>query len=82
MSDKYGRDPEALAWARERVEKQLAFVERMAAHLAEKGETAKAEGYRGAAWRMRSMLIGGDGCVVGAFDERLPEFLAALDGAK
>lgn len=82
MNDKFDRDPEALAWAREKLTKQLDFVERMASHLADKGETEKAEGYRGAAWRVRSTLIGGEGCVVGGFDERLPEFLSLLDGAK
>ena len=81
MNDKFDRDPEALAWAREKLTKQLKFVERMAAHLDEKGETEKAKGYRGAAWRISSMLIGGEGCVVGGFDERLPEMLALLDSA-
>ena len=29
---------------------------------------------------MRSRLIGGDGCVVAAFDARLPKWVAALKG--
>jgi hypothetical protein len=73
---KYGSDPEALSWARERVEKALQRVEDMAAHLAEKGEVDKAEGYRGAAWRVRSLLIGGEGCSVAAFDGRMADFYA------
>ena len=80
MSDerdrKYGSDPEALAWARERIEKALARVEDMAAHLADKGQADKADGYRGAAWRVRSLLIGGEGCSVGAFDPRMVDFYA------
>jgi hypothetical protein len=72
----YGSDPEALAWARERVEKALARVEDMAAHLTERGELDKAEGYRGAAWRIRSLLIGGEGCSVASFDGRMADFYA------
>lgn len=80
MSD-YSRDPEALAWAREKVAKQIDFIGEMADHLTEKGEADRADGYRQAAERMRSMLIGGSGCVVGAFDERLPEALRLIDQA-
>ena len=72
----YGSDPDALAWARERVEKALGRVEDMADHLAGKGQDDKAEGYRGAAWRVRSLLVGGEGCSVGAFDERMADFYA------
>lgn len=72
----YGSDPEALAWARSKVEIALKRVEDMAAHLASKGEDDKANGYRGAAWRVRSLLIGEGGCSVAAFDERMVDFYA------
>jgi hypothetical protein len=73
---KYGSDPEALAWARSKVEIALRRVEDMGNHLAEKGKPEKAEGYRGAAWRVRSLLVGGEGCSVGSFDERMADFYA------
>lgn len=72
----YGSDTEALAWARDRVEAAVRRVDDMAAHLESKGEADKANGYRGAAWRIRSLLLGGEGCSVGAFDERMADYYA------
>lgn len=41
---RFGSDPEALEWARERVEKALGRAEDMAAHLEAKGDAEKASG--------------------------------------
>lgn len=73
---RYGSDPEALAWARSKVELALKRVEDMAKHLKSRGETEQAEGYSGAQWRVASLLLGGEGCSVGAFDPRIADFYA------
>lgn len=72
----FGSDPDALQWARERAQAAIDKAEAMAAHLASKGDAAKADGYRGAIWRISSLLIGGEGCSVGAFDPRMADFYA------
>lgn len=69
---RYDTDPDALAWARTRVQHQ---IDRLAAFEARAAETGKANLAHGLSMARRSteqLLLGGEGCVVGAFDERRP----------
>jgi hypothetical protein len=69
---RYDTDPDALAWARTRVQHQ---IDRLAAFEARAAETGKANLAHGLSMARRSteqLLLGGEGCVVGAFDARRP----------
>ena len=68
-------DPEALAWARARVEREIARMQDFQ-------RQAKAKGRDPLPWlRHKNLLhrafIGGSGCVIAAFDERRPAIRAA-----
>lgn len=77
---KFDLDPEALAWARTKVEKfikKMRNFEEQASH----GDPYSPERER--QWRVfgnivRMDLIGGEGCVIALFDERLPTILPLL----
>lgn len=78
---KFDYDPEALAWARGKVKE---YIDR----LAEFEKQAKAEGdVRAATGCAVSRVLaerhflGDGGCVIGAFDERLPEWAKRIDNA-
>lgn len=74
---KYDTDSEALAWAREKVQ---AFVDKMRnfeRQAAEKGTTDPAQ-WRKIANIVEDHFIGGRGCVIASFDERMPTFAPIL----
>lgn len=78
---KYDTDPEALAWARAKVEE---FMDR----LAQFEKQAKADyntiteyGCGVARALAQRHFLGDGGCTIGAFDERLPDFVKSVDGA-
>lgn len=82
---RYDTDPDALAWARTKVQH---YIDRLAAfeqQATESSSSNKARGLRVARRSAEQTLIGGEGCVVGAFDERRPVMFAgdyaAPDGA-
>lgn len=78
MTD-YDRDPEAIAWARRKIERSIDMADR-GSRESETGE--QRERWRFAAWFMRREFIGsGEGCVITAFDERLPAHRARMDTA-
>lgn len=77
---KFDLDPEALAWARAKVQ---GFIDKMRdfEEQAKHGDPYSPERER--QWRVfgniaESHFIGGKGCVIAAFDERLPSILPAL----
>lgn len=77
----FDRDPEALAWARGKVERALGAVTDLAASAERPGreeDAHKATGMRLAVWKLRKSLLGDGGCTVGSLDPRLPE-LPRLD---
>lgn len=78
MHSKYDRDPEALAWAREKVEGLVCKMKKFEQQALENGTTDPKQ-WRRIANILQMELIGGDGCVVARFDHRLPEFCALLD---
>lgn len=78
---KFDRDPEALAWARAHVQRQIDKMRRFEAKAEAEGATDPVQ------WRkfgnlLDSAFIGGDGCVIASFDARKPEYLAMLDGSR
>jgi hypothetical protein len=81
MADsKFDRDPEALAWARSRVE---TFVAKMRDFEEQASHAIPDAPERVHQWKVfgniaESHFIGGSGCVIAAFDERLPKILGAL----
>lgn len=79
MSD-FDTDPAALAWARERVQHHVDRYRRFEAERIAAGEDPQP--WRGLANFMQRDLIGGEGCVIASFDERLPQFRAATASAK
>lgn len=66
-------DPEALAWARAKIQREYERARDM------ERKSAEPTLWRFLANALRRNLIGGTGCVIGAFDERLPQVLAAAE---
>lgn len=81
MGTNYDLDPDALAWARAKVERLINRFADFERQCTEKGDTDRAKAWKRAAWDVRRGLIGGEGCVIGAFDERLPALASAIDHA-
>nr|SAP16278.1 hypothetical protein BN4615_P10941 [Nonomuraea gerenzanensis] len=77
----YDNDPDALAWARAKVErvrtKYLDFERQMRGV----GDVKHADKWRQIASILRMEFIGGRNCVIAAFDKRLPAVNAALADA-
>jgi hypothetical protein len=76
---KYDYDPEALAWARVKVQAENGRCRKIAeqadaAHTTEQFELWRRQGN----WLERT-FIGDGSCVIARFDERLPEFAKAVD---
>jgi hypothetical protein len=70
----YDRDPAALAWARAKIQRE---IDRMVDFERQATERGTSDPKR---WRMfgnllRRQFIGGQGCVIAAFDERLPQYV-------
>lgn len=72
MSTKYDRDPEALAWARGHVERVIEKYRRFESEARDRGDAERASQWRKFANLLQMELVGGQGCVITAFDERLP----------
>lgn len=78
---RYDQDPEALAWARAKVQAEIDRAEKFVAQATAQGATEGAEFWRRHALHLHRAFIGGEGCVFGRFDERLPRFARAVDKA-
>jgi hypothetical protein len=76
---KFDRDPEALAWARTKVQDEIDRCRKFADSARAADNPEQAEMWRRLANRMQRMFIGGEGCVMGYFDARLPELARAID---
>jgi hypothetical protein len=76
---RFDRDPEALAWARTKVQGYVDQLTEWEKQATERDATAKAAAL-GAARILASRHFLGGGCVIGAFDERRPDIARALDG--
>lgn len=78
MTD-FDRDPEALAWARAKIQRHIDQCAQFEQQGAERGDPELALRWRRTKNYMRMKFIGGRGCVIASFDERLPEMKALLD---
>jgi len=76
---RYDRDPDALAWARARVANLESRWRKFSESAASAGKDDQAQMWRHLANGVRSGLIGGEGGVIAAFDERRAG-LPAADG--
>jgi hypothetical protein len=76
---RYDTDPEALAWARTKVQDEIDRCRKFAESATAAGKPEQAEMWRRLANRMQRQFIGGEGCVMGYFDERLPVLAKAVD---
>ncbi|MFE5895857.1 hypothetical protein ACFQ67_00250 [Streptomyces sp. NPDC056488] len=75
----YDRDPAAIAWARRKIQDEIDRCRKFHASATEAGKPEQAEMWRRLANRMERTFMGGDGCVIAYFDERLPTHCAAID---
>lgn len=78
---KFDLDPEALAWARSKVE---IFIKKMRSFEEQASHADPISPERERQWRVFGNIvqmdfIGGEGCVIALFDERLPRLLPMLD---
>lgn len=78
----FDRDPEALAWARTKLQHHIDKLARWEQQAGEQDKTEQAAHWRRVKHYLLRSFIGGRGCVIAAFDERLPEHLEMLDRAK
>ena len=76
--DQYDLDDDAAAWAREKVEHTIAAIHKHARWLEGRGRDDEASGMRRAVSIMERNLIGGDGCVIAAFDRRRADVLHSI----
>ncbi len=68
----YDRDPAALAWAREKVQREINRFRMFEEAAKERGERERASLWRKFAAFLVMEFIGGEGCNIAAFDERRP----------
>lgn len=77
---RYDHDPDAITWARQKVLGEINRAENLARQATNAGATETAEFWTRHARALRQAFIGGEDCVYGRFDERLPELARAVDG--
>lgn len=80
MSD-FDRDPEALAWARAKIQREVNKLRGWEKTAAERGDDEQSMRWRRMANLLQREFLGTGNCVIAAFDERLPEYKAMLDRA-
>lgn len=76
---RFDRDPAALAWARAKVQREVDKLSGWQTIDAAGGEPERSEQWRRHVNHLKRTFIGGDGCVIAAFDERLPQVRAEMD---
>ncbi|MGQ4343538.1 hypothetical protein [Streptomyces sp. SAS_275] len=80
MTD-FDTDPAALAWARTKVQHEIDRAEKFIEQATQAGKPEAVQRWRFIANHLRNSFIGGDGCTIARFDERLPAFRKTVDGA-
>jgi hypothetical protein len=70
---RFDADPAALAWARAAVQRRVDHYRKFEAQARERGDEERASQWRKHANLLRMDFIGGEGCVIAAFDERRPQ---------
>lgn len=81
MAD-FDRDPEALAWARAKLQLHIDKLADWEQQAAGQDKAEQADHWRRVKHYLQRKFIGGQGCVIAAFDERLPAHLDMLDRAR
>lgn len=79
---KYDYDPEALAWARTKIDAYIGQLADWEQQAKERDASAKALGIAAARLLAQRHFLGDGGCVIGAFDERRPDHTRAIDDAR
>lgn len=77
---RFDTDPDALAWAREKIQAKIDRAAGFEQHCRDTEAPDCEVRWRTVRQFMTQTLIGGRGCVIAAFDERLPEMVRATDG--
>lgn len=81
MTD-YDRDPDALAWARTKIQREVDRLRDWERTAKDRGDGERAMQWRKMANLLNMRFIGGTGCVIAAFDERKPAYARMLDNAQ
>jgi hypothetical protein len=79
--DALDRDPVALAWARAKIQRHVDKLRGWEAQAAENGNAEQSRLWRNVANHLDRTFIGGSGCVIASFDERLPQVKAMRGSA-
>lgn len=77
---RFDTDPDAIEWARAKILRYVERAEQFEKHARDAGNPEMAAHWRITATFMRRTLLGGRGCVIAAFDARLPAMTRAMDG--
>lgn len=81
MTD-YDRDPEALAWARTKVQAYIDLLADFEKQAKAKHDLLTANGCGVSRLLAQRHFLGDGGCTVGAFDERRPDYLDRIASSK
>lgn len=76
---RFDRDPEALEWARGKVQHTVDKFRRFEQQARDRGTFDGDNQWRKFANLLEMELIGGEGCVITGFDSRLPEIVRAWE---
>jgi len=76
---RFDHDPDAVAWARAKVVRLRDRYRGFEQSARAEGKADQASTWRRLANMLDMQMIGGQGCSIAAFDERLPEFAALRD---
>ena len=76
LIEKFGRDPEALAWARGLVQRRVDKYRKFSTEARDRGNEELAGQWRKFANLLQMEFIGGSGCSIAPFDERRPQLPA------
>lgn len=76
--ERFDHDPAALAWARAKVRRNIDKLRRWQATDAANGEEDRSKRWRSMANHLHRTFVGGEGCVIAAFDARLPQVRAEV----
>ncbi|MEV0475499.1 hypothetical protein [Streptomyces prunicolor] len=77
---RYDHDPDALAWARSKVHAEIDRARKFALAAQAVDDEQQTEAWRRFADHIQRAFIGGEGCVIARFDERLPVLAKSFDG--
>lgn len=80
LAMRFDSDPDAIEWARGKILRLVERAEKFERHANDSGSLVTGARWHLAAAFMRQTMIGGEGCVIAAFDARLPQWTRAVKG--